>query len=158
MSFQLSDKFSLPSVWSDIEKGYIAGIIDGEGCIGIYKRRNRGYFIQLTITNTHKTTMKWLSAKLHANALRHLSDQRPRNKQIFSITVDRIRAAKILEIVKPYLKIKQAQADLALNFKQWQDGQKLNGPNGHRKYDKLDNAIADGFVTTSHILNKKGNN
>jgi hypothetical protein len=113
LSPENSIKAQLPP-WSQIESAYIAGIVDGEGCIGIYLKKNRGYLIQLTIVNTHKELLVWLGKMFHANACKSLPDKRPRNKQSFAITVDRMRAFKVLQRIQPYLIVKRKQADLAI--------------------------------------------
>jgi hypothetical protein len=148
--------FKIPA-WTNVETAYIAGIIDGEGCIGIYYRNHRGYHIQLSITNTNKNLISWLKKKLHANAVKSLTDRRPKNKQSFSIIVDRMRAYEILQRVIPYLKIKTKQARLAIKFKEWQNSHKTGrGSSGHVAYSNEEILICDAFVLQSRILNKKG--
>ncbi len=48
---------------SEKEKAYLAGIIDGEGCIGFYHTSHaKGYSIYVTIANTDKRLMDWLTS------------------------------------------------------------------------------------------------
>jgi hypothetical protein len=142
---------------SKVDAAYIAGIIDGEGCIGIYRRWNRGYFIQITIVNTCRPLIVWLSKKLHANAAKRLSDKRPQNRPNFSVTLDRVRAYNVLRIVLPYLKVKVKQAKLAIQFKQWQDAHKTGKSGyGHHTYGKKERAICERFVARSRSLNQVG--
>lgn len=146
----------LPS-WTETETAYIAGIVDGEGCIGIYNRWNRGYFIQLTITNTDKQFLKWVSKMMNGNMVKPITDRRPKNKPSFQMTLDRLRAFEVLIRIQPFLRIKTKQANLAIEFKRWQNDRKTgNGNVGHRTYTSEDRNICANFVRQSHILNKRG--
>jgi len=146
-----------PSSWKETEAAYIAGIIDGEGCIGIYQRWNRGYFVQLTIVNTNKELLAWLSKMLHANAVKHLNDKRANNRPSFAVTVDRVRAYKVIQRVRPYLKVKAKQGNLAVRFKEWQDARKTDRTGyGHRAYGEKEQRAGELFVKESKALNRKG--
>jgi hypothetical protein len=144
-------------LWSAADTAYIAGLIDGEGCIGIYHRKDRGYFVQLTIVNTNSELMSWLEWKLHANTIKSLPDKRPRNKQSFAVTIDRMRAFEVLQRVNRYIIAKSQQIQLALQFKQWQNARKTdkNG-SGHRTYSDQERQICLNFVEQSRVLNRKG--
>lgn len=135
--------------WNAIETAYIAGIIDGEGCIGIYCKKH-SFFVQITIANTNKELIIWLENKLHTNAYKMLNDKRLKNKQSFSVTVDRMRAFEILQRIKPYVIVKQKQVKLAIEFKEWQ-----NTHTSHFYTDE-DKQIFQSFVNQSRILNRKG--
>ena len=43
---------------SEYERGYISGIIDGEGSIFIYKRKTRQYCLMLAVTNTNRELLE----------------------------------------------------------------------------------------------------
>jgi hypothetical protein len=157
MSLQLSEKFSLPNEpadWSEIESAYIAGLIDGEGCIGIYRKKNRGNFIQISLVNTSKPLADWLCLKMGANAVLSLTDKRPRNKQSYSVTLDRLRAYAVLKRILPYLRVKDAQAKLAIAFKEWQDSR----VNKSQAYSQDEAVLFETFYRTSRELNRKGRN
>ena len=139
---------SLP-IWKDIEAAYIAGIVDGEGCIGIYEKCNAGNFIQLTIANTDKGLIDYLQTMLHSNAVKSPKDKRPRNKQSYSVTVDRERAHAVIKRIFPYLRVKNPQASLALRFKAWQND-RCGG------YSKEEREVFRNYIATSRQLNKKG--
>lgn len=143
--------------WSVSDTAYIAGIIDGEGCIGIYYGKDKGYFVQLTIVNTNKELLDWLGQRLHANSVKSLKDKRPRNKQSFSLTVDRMRAFEVLTRVRGLLIVKRKQVDLALEFKEWQNARKTDKSGcGHRAYSEEELQICRNFANQSKILNRKG--
>jgi hypothetical protein len=153
-----SDVMSIEKSWTDVEKGYIAGIIDGEGCIGIYRSsdRDRTFFLQITIVNTNVTVLEWLKNKFGCGYLapQSTSKKRFKNKQSYSLEVSRMKAYQILLRVLPHLIIKRAQADLGVKFKAWQNGRKPTGE--YRPYSEQDNKTGESFVTQSRALNKKG--
>ena len=144
--------------WTAAETGYIAGIIDGEGCIGVYRSsdRDRTFFLQITIANTNIAVLEWLKNKFGCGYLapQSTSKTRPKNKQSYSLEVSRMKAYEILLRVLPYLIIKKTQAHLGLKFKVWQNGRKPSGE--YRPYSEQDNKTGESFVAQSRILNKKG--
>jgi hypothetical protein len=97
---------------SDTELAYIAGIIDGEGCIGGYLS-NTGFVIQLLIANTNKELMDWLSDKLAYNLY---TTKAEKHKRSWRIAVSGSKAIAILSRVRPYMVAKAAAADVALSF------------------------------------------
>ena len=91
---------------------YVAGIIDGEGCIGIHSN---------TVRVAVKQTNEWLIKFLKMNFGGHLVYQKhswgnPRSKPIWSWAVDAKKAHEFLQLILPYLQIKRPQAELALGF------------------------------------------
>jgi hypothetical protein len=145
-------------IWSKTETAYIAGIIDGEGCIGIYRSssHDRTFFLQITIVNTNITLLEWMKKKFGCGYLTSQSKSKahPKNKQSYSLEVSRMKAYEILLRVFPYLIVKKPQANLGIEFKKWQNGRKPTGE--YRPYTKQDNKMGDSFIAKSHILNKKG--
>lgn len=104
---------------SAIELAYLAGIIDGEGHIGIAgskKPSNRiDWVLRLSISNTSEELMDWLDEtfghivttkykRLHRRA--HVMVWRTSGRQ----------TQEILRLVLPYLRIKREQAELALSM------------------------------------------
>ena len=62
-----------------IELAYIAGFVDGEGCIGIYKRNYSNkpnwaprYYTQVFIVNTDKNILKWVIEREKENSCKPL--------------------------------------------------------------------------------------
>lgn len=108
---------------NDTEWAYLAGIIDGEGCIrlancGYAKRR----VIDLRIYNTDVRLIEWLRDNLGGYAYAH-------NKKAhvcWQVHWSSKRAKVIIEHVLPYLIVKKEQAEIALSF------QRLIGKNGQR--------------------------
>jgi hypothetical protein len=100
------------------EKGYLAGIIDGEGAIYIVDKPNFNLYIE--IDNTNELLMTWLGEKLGERVY-------PRNpikktlegylvKKQFGIRISGDEAKELLKLIYPYLIIKKGHADVALSF------------------------------------------
>ena len=101
---------------------YIAGIIDGEGCIAVSKvvrnTHKSGYVYQLhlVVTNTDRRLLEYLkettllgSISIHAHAAESRSPA-------WAWSVGSVPARRLLEKVMPYLVIKREQAALAIEF------------------------------------------
>jgi hypothetical protein len=114
---------------TEAEKGYLAGIIDGEGCIRLARRLGkRGqhiYLIQVVIANTSPKLHEWLESKIpgsgYVNKKTHYTDPRPSShpaqwKPSYRWIVSGSRFAIVfLKEIAPYLIIKREQAELLIN-------------------------------------------
>lgn len=97
---------------------YAAGIIDGEGNITIMQRRKRGvdmvyhtFFVR--VTSADKCLTDWLHERFGG----YVGVSPPRGHQRFNVhrwAVTSRRAGPFLAAIRPYLVIKQRQADVAL--------------------------------------------
>ncbi len=108
---------------TEIELAYIAGIVDGEGCIGIYHRLdtkgNRSYQLCVQVGNTDKALIEWLHKSFGAYMYehKHYSCEKIKRKlPSFVWTIVGNQALSFLEIVHPYLRIKKEQAEIAIGF------------------------------------------
>ena len=100
---------------SEAEKGWIAGIIDGEGCIGLYKgfkdrdRRRWQWMAVIQIGNTNKPLL------LHTKQLCHAGALCSNGKSGYILRISSAKAvANILTEVSPYLVAKEDQGNLLL--------------------------------------------
>lgn len=100
--------------------GYLAGIIDGEGCITItVGRRESGvhnYNAALIVTSTDECLIKWLIK--HFGGTYYRQGTAPKNcKHAFRWRFfKREEVERILLAILPYLVIKRKQAKLLLEF------------------------------------------
>lgn len=105
---------------ADIEKAYIAGLFDGEGCIHISlnklssRAKHRYHKLEIIIANTNKEILHYLfstfGGRITQNSIR-------KNQQTcFSWRMSTKEACAFLKIIYPYLKIKKQQADIAIHF------------------------------------------
>jgi len=99
---------------------YIAGFIDAEGSIGIWKRkRNGGRTIDWTpyisVVNTDKDIMMKISEIL-GGIIREKKHNRLGNKTIYSIAWTHKKARVVASKLYPYLEIKKGRAKIVMDF------------------------------------------
>jgi hypothetical protein len=111
-------------VIAETDLAYLAGFIDGEGCIGIVtQRRSRhpdrpNYVLRLTVSNTNPLPLRKFQAA-HGGSL-HL-DMKQRGKDLWKPSgvwcLSDDRCATLLAQLLPYLIVKREQALLAIEFR-----------------------------------------
>jgi hypothetical protein len=107
-----------------MEISYLAGLFDGEGSISIIHqlsrpRRNRHYHVlQVNITNTHEGVLRTVRDAVGFGLFRAKSVRGKHSncKTVFEWNARSDQARRFLELVLPFLIIKKARADLALEF------------------------------------------
>ncbi len=98
---------------------YIAGFLDGDGCINVQLVRRKdyrlGYQIRPSITffqkQKHRRFLEWLRSVLRAGFIRERKD----GMSEYSV-VDVKSVEQVLRQLHPYLRLKQQQCDLALTI------------------------------------------
>lgn len=101
------------------EWAYLAGIIDGEGTICMYRLglKYKCYTVRVHFSNTNPVLIKWVSdrlggyIKLDNNSSRH---ENWKDAYTWSIT-HRVNIVWFLEHVLPYLVIKKQQAQIVID-------------------------------------------
>jgi hypothetical protein len=94
---------------------YIAGFLDGEGCIRI-KRANQGgnlYYLWVAITNSHKPTLDFVQG-IFGGQIRKA--EKAVNKTIYHYLITASEASDMLKTVVGFLRDKKKQAELAIIF------------------------------------------
>src|SRR3990167_4371126 len=104
---------------SEVEKAYIAGLIDGEGNIGIHRHTdNRGksklHRLALAISNNNPQMHKFLIKKLGGIVTARQQQQDWNINYVYKAQTSDLQY--ILESVLPYLILKKKQAILGLKF------------------------------------------
>jgi len=106
---------------TEAEKGYLAGIIDGEGCIMLARRKPKGksdpvYAVYVGIGNTSTKLLEWLNEKLPGRSyVQSVSKSRIGTKPGYSWIISGNRQCiAFLEEIEPYLIIKKEQAKLLI--------------------------------------------
>lgn len=96
-----------------VDSVYLAAFIDGEGWIIIQSRRGVAA-IRVGVANTYRPILDWI---VEATGVGHVHNGRAAtdtHKQAWQWWCESEAAETLLEQVRPYLKIKGAQADLAI--------------------------------------------
>ena len=101
------------------EKAYIAGFLDGDGCLMAQLVRRKdyiyGYQIRVSVVfyqkQNHQEILKWLKSKLHLGYIRQ------RNDGMAEYTIVGLgEVEKILRLLTPYLRLKRTLAKRVLRL------------------------------------------
>ena len=120
---------------SKLDLAYAAGIVDGEGCIGIYKQKNTelqfGYTYGLTVTvgMCSAAIPMWLYKTFGGNLNTH-EGRKDHYKRVYNWQVAAREGKLFLELILPYLKEKTGQAKVAIEFQEIREG--ASQPNQYR--------------------------
>jgi len=102
---------------TEVDKAYIAGFVDGEGCIQLQKKRKPGrYCLRFRITQTDKAILDWIKACTGEGTVRRWSLQSERHRERYEWYCGGYKALCILHEIYPYLKLKKLQAEIAFEF------------------------------------------
>lgn len=132
---------------------YLAGFIDGEGCIGIHHRgkaKGRKPTVRVSITNTDKNILIWCKNFIGLGGTLKIHNKNGNNKwkTAYRLEYDCKKAEALLRMVVPYLKIKKEQALLAIEYR------KYTIPNG--RYKPEENYTRERLFLKVLELNKTG--
>ncbi|TET41440.1 MAG: hypothetical protein E3J60_04615 [Dehalococcoidia bacterium] len=110
----------MPSL-SDVDKAYLAGLIDGEGCIGIYSKKPTGtrtvpyHQLMMSVSMMDEGPVEFmacLTASYHSLKMHRLT----RTGTCYDVRLYGKRAANFLKQILPYMKGKRDQAEMAIRF------------------------------------------
>uniref|UniRef100_A0A6M3L512 Putative HNH homing endonuclease n=1 Tax=viral metagenome TaxID=1070528 RepID=A0A6M3L512_9ZZZZ len=109
--------------YNETDLAYAAGIIDGEGNIGVYSNRNKAATFGLVYRMLVQVGMCEIGSVLFLKEIfgGSLTMQKPTSssrRQRFHWCISTQQACIFLEAILPYLKIKQPQALLAMEFQE----------------------------------------
>ena len=110
---------------SETEKAYLAGLFDGEGCVGYYSRgvskEVQYHSASLHIAMTDPKAITWLMDKLSVGKVSIIAHS-GRRKTVYSWQVCRkAHVREILELIRPYLLTKADQVELLLKLLAMED-------------------------------------
>jgi hypothetical protein len=101
------------------QKAYIAGIIDGEGHIGLYSCRDKKGWLRsvIGVCNTYKPLLDYLKITYGGCISEQRRDPNIKHRPTFGWQIaSKSACKKVLEDTLPYLTIKKEQAILLLEF------------------------------------------
>jgi len=110
----------------ETEKAYIAGFIDGEGCIRIEKRKSSSKLYEfdfeawVIVTNTNSQVLEELKSITGVGII-YIYKKLPKSgngkwRPCHRWQIVGMQAKDLLRAIYPYLKIKKTQTDAVLNF------------------------------------------
>jgi len=113
---------------------YLAGIIDGEGCLGISKnstkkqrQKNPKYQSEVCVVNTNHALMDWLQNKIGGLVNARKNYQEETWKTAYRWRIKEGQHSTLLKSILPYLIIKKKQAELIIEFQETKKLQSLFG-------------------------------
>lgn len=103
------------------EKGYIAGLIDGEGSICLHKcvwKNRNGYFYRpsIKIANSNLEMLIWVKNKLNCGSIKRERPNTGNWKAIYTLTFSANMIRQFLPLMIDILIIKKRQALLLIEF------------------------------------------
>lgn len=134
-----------------VDLAYMAGIVDGEGCIAIerYVSKGHGYYrAKLRVANTNKELLEFL--KLYfGGTISNFGKRSPNQKPAYMWAIPGETAIKCIKALLPYLFLKRPQAQLAIKFQSKKRGK------GYYKTPK-ELAVEEAQYILAKGLNKRG--
>jgi hypothetical protein len=127
---------------SDTEAAYLAGLLDGEGCIILARESvpnktqggiRYGYKLNITITNTSSQMIEWLHQTIGGKVFTYAHIPGWRTKYDWRIYGDEAR--EILRELRPYLTVKREQAEIALEYQPGNKGLPVTPQENDRRLD-----------------------
>lgn len=107
----------------DIDKAWVAGIIDGEGSIFVMRQkrldreRDTNYILRVSVQSTDPYMTKELKTLVPVSAeFNVMRDKRPGCSDTLKWQLNGKNAAGFLETILPFLRVKHEQAKLAIEF------------------------------------------
>jgi hypothetical protein len=97
------------------EFAYIAGVIDGEGTIGIYRLSSNKFQMKIVVANTSWPLLEWIRERV-GGALIPAAKATSKHRMSWQLVVSQYQAAPLLLGCRQLLQVKRAQADLALRY------------------------------------------
>ncbi len=151
---------------SDTSAAYLAGLVDGEGSIGLFidKRPERhstygAVIARLKIGMCDEALIKWLQTHTDSGSVTSWSKHNPKWRRCWCISWHGRHAALIINAIWPYLRLKRPQAKVLMQWikiaQSWQN--KLGG-RGHteRRYPDSVWQEVEGLAAEIRKLNQRG--
>lgn len=109
---------STSNALSAVDAAYLAGLMDGEGSVMLYRRKKdaAGSALRIAIANTNMILIDWCLSKTGVGNVLTKLGANERHKTGYQWIANAQAAASVLVQIRPYLTIKAAQADLGIEF------------------------------------------
>ena len=144
---------------TDLEKAWLAGFVDGEGCIGLQciKLHNKRYYgIRIQITQTSPGVLMHVAKITGVNRICKSKRLGPNQADAWRWDSDMSDSERILVDILPYLIRKREVADLALEFIGfWKKNRPPKKPRG-KDQGPIDYSKFEEYKTKFHKLNARG--
>jgi len=130
------------------DRAYAAGLLDGEGTVGIYLRANvHSWYVSVRIGSTDMAILKWLQARWGGCV--HPQRVREEHKLFWVWELSTKAADKFLSDVVDYVQIKHRQVENALAFRQ-------NVPEPGKRLSDRARTAQEALAEAQMVLNRRG--
>ncbi len=146
---------------SDIDKAYIAGLLDGEGSLMIMRQlptsRKSGnvstqYLMRVSMTNTDEGIIRWLHSTCGGLLTKPSKSRGPNDKPVWHWRITSKAALDLVHDLRPFLRIKATQAWLMLEAA----AQFTQRAGGYGKVPVEELALREGYALAMQHLNARG--
>lgn len=127
------------------DAAYIAGFLDGEGCISFYKRQS-SVGVKLFAYNCKRSVLDWMAEITGVGSVTTHSRESAKHAQAYYWQLNGRAVTTLLAEVRPYLRLKGEQADLAI------EAERLHQ---NKTFSALPD-VREQFLTEIRRLNKRG--
>lgn len=137
-----------------VDIAYIAGIIDGEGCISIWRRHrvksSDVYYTAICVSMgmTSEWMIRWMQMLFGGSVYKN--KRHPLHKDSWQWNVRNERAMEMIKLILPYLKLKRGQAELAIKFHE------AKAIRGLRHKTPGDLVVEQAQLVVMRAMNKRG--
>lgn len=140
----------------DCVKAYAAGLLDGEGSIQINpskaKTGKRYWCLTVQVSSNNKDVLEWLMEQFESGSITSWKSKKStQGKTSHNWRLYSNEAAKFLKLVKKFMRMKDGQAEIALEFV------KTRGKSGTKlspEVISLRNSLANDIRTLNRITGK----
>ena len=136
---------------------YLAGFVDGEGCVSLAWRKVRGknYITpNIQITNTNKEIIEWIASEIPGH-IHERKEKRVNRKDSWCYQISGNKALELIKDIYPYLKVKRQQADVVMGINRIKVGRGLDGRLVRTITPEIDKQNLDA-VMLIRSLNQRG--
>jgi hypothetical protein len=143
----------------ETDKAWLAGFIDGEGCIGMQRgivHKKAYYGVRIQITQTNREVLEHVALITGVNRIKSVHRALDNQAEAWGWSCDTADTVRLLSDVLPYLIRKNEVAKLAIEFAEfWKKNRPPKKPRG-RDQVVIDYSMFEEYKDRFHKLNARG--
>jgi hypothetical protein len=130
------------------DAAYLAGLLDGEGCIGARVTKEGYVHTALEVCMTNSSPLRWAHKVTGVGSIYEINEKRPKRKLPTKWVVsDTLQIADILKQLIPFLKVKKFEAQAFLVYASL----KQSKSNGKRDFPDCERKVANMICNLKKI-------
>jgi hypothetical protein len=111
-------RITMPNRLTEAQAAYIAGMIDADGHVGIYRHSNGQPRIVISVSNTYMPMLEWLRDVTGIGSIGLNQAERPGYKASYKWNSGGPAGIAVLQQVIPYMHVKSERAKLAVEYQE----------------------------------------